>query len=296
MYEYVLLAPLQLTSFRLFIPEPIYRALFLKNLDYELVSYGVFFKNKPVGVCLARLNPNLHTLEFLHLEVQETHRRQGLGKSLVASIQKEAVKKEAVTLTFIYEHDSPHSVAIEKIFKANQWQGIRPFLIRAVFHLETFNAPLIHLKYRSSPDYKEFLWKDLSKSQRENLLFREKEGHFSHVFSPFQEEQNIEFLNSLGIQYHDRVVGWLITHRLDSDTIRYSSLYIEPSLKFRSHAMKLLADSINLHKKNPTKWAVIEIPYLYVHSSWIHFIKKRLLPSAVKVTHLWQGWNTLSTN
>lgn len=104
----------------------------------------------------------------------------------------------------------------------------------------------------------------------------------------------MEPINSLGLLYQERIVGWLITHRIDTDTIRYSAFYLEPSLRFQGAAIKMLVDSIKLHLKNPTKWGLLEIPYIQAHPSWIHFFERRLFPYAAKITKLQQAWHTLN--
>lgn len=292
MYAFTLLDHDSLPNFNSFISDKIQKAL--SNIDPEnLIIFGALKENTPIGICVATVYPILSLSEFLHIEVALEHRNHHIGRTLIAKTQEKAISIGAKIFTLVYPLEEPETAAIEKILAANHWKGSRPFLIRALFNPETFNAPIVQLNHKYPQGYKEFLWKNLKEKQKNDLLLREKKNHFSSIFSPFREKEIQEPLNSLGLQYKGRVVGWLITHRIDPKTIRYSCLYIEPSLKFRGVAMKLLADSMLLHMQKPTKWALIEIPYLQVPPSWIHFIERRILPSAVKVSRLQQGWHTL---
>ncbi|MBA3286009.1 MAG: hypothetical protein H0U27_13260, partial [Nitrosopumilus sp.] len=246
--------------------------------------------------CIALLNTNVNMLDVLHIEVDIAHRNRHIGRTLLGKVQEEATKLGAKTFSFIYPLDQPETVAIEKILDANQWKGSRKFLIRALFDPSTFkfNAPIMHLQYEYPPGYREFLWKDLKESQREDLLHRERQGHFSRAISPFREEEIMEPLNSLGLEYEGRVVGWLINHHIDPDIIRYTSFYIEPSLKYKGLAMKLMSDSLILHGDLMFhKHGLTEVPYLQVHPSYINFVERRLVPLAEKVTRLQQRWHTL---
>lgn len=261
--------------------------------EIKWIAFGAFQQNVPLGICLASLDPIQNLLEILHLEVNEAHRNKGMGTTLLSKVEEEGIAQGASIFSFIYPLNTPETFIIEKILKTNQWKGTRPFLLRAKFNPQTFDAPMVHLSYQYPPGYIEFLWKALKPNQRKDLLYRQQQGHFSRAISPFSEEKSIEPLNSLGLEYQGRVVGWIITHRIDPETIRYSVIYIEPSLKFRGLAAKLLADAILIHMQNPTQWALIEIPYLLVPHSWIRFIEKRILPSAIQVTRYQQGWNTV---
>lgn len=291
MYDFTLLN--DLSPFNNYIPKGIHDKIVSLSSEMKWIAVGSLKQDDPLGVCVASLDIDLGLLEILHLEVNAAHRKQRIGTTLLSKIQEEGIKQKAKIFSFIYPQNTPETLIIEKILKTNHWKGTRPFLIRAFFNPETFDAPMMHLHYSYPPGYKEFPWNTLKPKQRNDLLYREQQGHFSRALSPFKEEQIFEPLNSLGLEYQDRVVGWIITHRIDSDTIRYSFIYIEPSLKFRGLAAKLLMNSMLCHMKKPTKWALIEIPYLLVEPAWIRFIEKRILPSAVKVTYYRQGWSTV---
>ena len=155
-------------------------------------------------------------------------------------------------------------------------------------------APWFHLKLNYPKDFKEFLWKTLKDSDRQYIRHNEQQGRFPEFLSPLLEERTIEPMNSLGLRHKGEIVGWMVTHRIDIDTIRYSSLFIERSLQKRSLAMKLLIDSLHLHALHPTKSALVEMPYNNVDSDWIHLVNKHLVPYATEVIISMQSWITLS--
>lgn len=294
MYTFSRLSPSSIEPFSSFFPEKILKKITAEqDPGYTLITFGACDNHLPIGAGSALLNDHLHYLEILHIEVEKSHRNHHIGRTLIAKIQEAAIEHGAKIFSLIYPQNAPETPAIEKILQANHWRGSRPFMIQCYFDALTFDAPWVHFNYRYPKGYQEFRWKYLSKKERENLEYRQKQGHFPQLISPFREENQLENLNSLGLKYEKRIVGWIITHRIDSETIRYSSLYIEPSLQFRGLAIKLLANSILLHMKAPTQRAYLEIPLLHVHYSWIQFIKKRILPHAIKTIYLQQGWHTL---
>lgn len=291
MYSFTKLDLSSLSPYQHLIPQNIHSQLNALTPEFTFIAWGAQISNQvPIGICIAIIDNGLNFLEILHIEIDKEYRNQHIGRALLAHTQKEGKKHKILFSSFIYPKDTPESPPIEKILQANQWKGPRPFLTRALFDTVKFDPPLLHLKLSYPQGYKKFLWKDLSKKQRDDLLYREKQGHFSKSISPFKDENIIELANSIGLEYKDRVIGWMITHRVAPDTVRYSALYVETSHKTKGPIIKLLTDSMFLHKQHPTPWALIEIPYLQTHPSWIDFINKRILPFAFKITHLVQAW------
>lgn len=289
MYESTQLNLASLPSYNALIPKEILDQISAFSTETKLIAFGATKQGVPLGICLASLDQ--YIVEVLHLAAD--HQNIEIGTTLLSKTQDEAIKQGANTFTFVYPLDTPETPMIEKILEANHWKGTRPFLIRGLFDPATFNAPIMQFNVQYPPGYKEFLWKDLKPRQRKDLLHREQQKHFAPAVSPFNEEKILEPLNSLGLEHKGRVVGWAITHRVDPETIRYSSVYVEPELKLQGLATKLLADSMSIHIKNPTKWATVEVPYLFVHPYWVDFVEKNILPAAVKITHFRQGWHTI---
>lgn len=259
----------------------------------QLIAYAAMTDNAEiVGVAVALFEVELGHLDILHVEVHPEHRNQHIGRTLIARVQEEGERKGGKFFFFVYPQDTPETEIIERILMANNWK-VRPFLIRCQFDPTTFNPPWLHTQYEYPPDYHEFLWSELRDEERLNLRHREAQSMYSYAVSPFRDEGSIEKLNSLGLRHQGRVVGWMITHRVDPDTISYSSLYIEPSLQFCGMGVKLLINSILLHIQTPTKYAVFDVPLLQTASSWTRFIKRRLIPYAIKITRFKQGWRTV---
>jgi len=255
-----------------------------------ILAYGILCETKPVGIILASCNQTLERLDIRHFFVHPSYRNQQLGHRLLLAILEEAKKLNIHFFFLLYPSEESWSPALEKILIDVDWK-IRPFMIRCLYDVDTFDTPWIHKDYHYPQGYEEFLWLELSTDEKQQLHIQQIQRAFPAAVSPFFEEDRIEPRNSLGLRFQGRIVGWIITHRIDPETIRYTTLFVERSLWHTGISMKLLADSIHLHLKNKTKWAILEIPLLQVHSSWVRFANRRLLPYADKVTHLMQAWN-----
>ena len=60
----------------------------------------------------------------------------------------------------------------------------------------------------------------------------------------FVEDTRLEPLNSLGLRYQGEVIGWTITHRIDSETIRYSVMFVEERFQRMGRGFSLLTQAV----------------------------------------------------
>lgn len=255
-----------------------------KHSNTTNIIIGALFQGTLIGLALANCYKLSHQVDVLFLFVQQEHRCRHLGRQLLSQLVKEAKKEGGRFFSLIYLQEDPSTPALEKVFSANQWESGHPFLVHCVFNGFTFNPPWIHHAYQFPDSFEEFPWSSLSDEERKELLLRLNNRAIPAAVSPFLDEKMLEPLNSLGLRHRGRIVGWMLTHRTGPDTIRYTSLYIESDLQFLGPGVKLLTDAILIQKKSAIKWAVFDLPLLHVSSSWMRFIKRRLIPYAQAVS------------
>lgn len=74
-------------------------------------------------------------------------------------------------------------------------------------------------------------WVSLTPEERRTLQqSQENERWIPENLIPFHFEKNLEPRTSLVLRREERVVGWLLTHHLDSTTLEYSNLFVRPSV------------------------------------------------------------------
>lgn len=269
------------------------------NPDDAIIAVGARLNGEPVGIAIATANKIINRSEARTFFVRRDHPFEEVATGLISKMLEELKRENVKTCTFTYLQEDLETPKMEKILKATGWEDSRLFMLRCTFDAANFNPAWINYSYHYPKGFQEHRWTTLTKKDRLDLQMRETQHHFHFVISPFLEEEKIEPTNSLILKNRDTIAGWIITHRLNKDTIRYSSFYLDPAYRNQELGIKLLTDSIllqihSLQSPSPILWAEIEIPYLYVHRLWIQFIKKRLLPHAVKVSHLLESWHKLN--
>ncbi|MEA5514137.1 hypothetical protein [Nodularia sp. UHCC 0506] len=186
------------------------------------------------------------------------------------------------------------AVALEKILKKQHWTA--PEATALICYGTTTkikNARIIKYLDKLSPtlpdDYTIFPWHTLTEADKDFINSMMEIHPLTRRFNPFTEEKRIEPLNSLGLRYQDKVVGWMITHRTAPDTIRYTQMYVHPDYKPLSQSILFLAKAIKLQCE-----AVPEIPNATYrvevdNTPMVNFVNRRLAPHLENIRHAWQA-------
>ncbi|GAB4525549.1 MAG: hypothetical protein Tsb0014_05020 [Pleurocapsa sp.] len=215
-------------------------AILERSIVQGVVAY---LGNKEVGLVLVEIspNPNCKTAEIVSWFVLSEYRQQGIGCKLIRYLEKYLLKIHCDRLTINYQVSNSTQLAVEKILKKLKWQ--KPAINCLRFKSNTDKiAQAFWLNQFSLPkSFSVVSWSDLSSKEISNFL---KYKSDSHSIAILGRNERVEKLNSLVLYRGKQLIGWIINHRIASDTIRYSSLYIQSDLATAQLKIALLSESI----------------------------------------------------
>ena len=265
--------------------------------DSSKVAIGVELDSEPIGLIFAeylttKATPSKKFGQILSFFVVPKYRSQGIGTTLLQKISAELKHRgcEKISLKYL---DNPYQIALEKILKGQNW--LTPEATALICYSTTAklkNARIIKHLDRLSPtlldDYTIFPWHSLTEADRDYLKGVMEIHPLTRKFSPFTEEKKIEPLNSLGLRYKDKVVGWMINHRTAPDTIRYTQMYVHPDYKPLSQSILFLGKAIKLQCE-----AVPEVPRMTCrvetdNTPMVNFVNRRLAPHLENIRRAWR--------
>lgn len=255
---------------------PSYRHL-LQTLKSKglIVAVGAKFEQKPIALGLARLSPQEDSATILSIFVEPAYRSQGIGRSLLVYLEQVLQQRGCKDLELVYTAGKSTTPHLEHILQKDGWNppSLRMLICKAL-PVQMMEAPWLH-KYSLPSGFTMFPWCDLTEAERNSILEKQNAlPWYPEELSPFSEEEIIEPLNSLGLRYQGEVIGWMITHRLAPDTIRYSRLFIKKELQKLGRAIPLLAESIKMHYGSHIPYGIWTVSQ--ENSAMVNFVKSRM--------------------
>lgn len=274
---------------------------FLDNQDpygirSNLLGVALFIDNNPVGVGLASLYTKLHNAHIHVLEIAPLYDKSSLYQNLLQVITQKLIENGIRIATYNYFKEAPSSLTRENVFVEEKWNGPQPLMIECLFHRSQFDPDWWYKKIHFEKGFEEILLKDLSTSEKNDLLRRWEQGSIPDYIYPLDREKaEIEYGNSLALRHQGKIVGWMVTHRLTPDLIRYSSLYLEDEFSSTGYWLKLLIDALYIHRDNipEANQGLLEINLNQISKSWLNFIQRRLFPQASQIKHKQTFWKSL---
>jgi len=288
------------TIFKKLVPKDYWKCL--RGEDPYDVSTGEIYAavandthGTSVGIALTAYRPFMQCATLLSLPLNVSSHDQTLSLSLLTSLENDLRQKKCLIFSYTYSSNAPEAAQIESLFQHAGWPPPQPFLVR--YHLESAHfspAWFEHYRQTSLPeDFTLFHWEDLTPSQKEYLHQQEMQNSIPDGVSPFYYENTIEHLNSFGVGHQGKVIGWMITHRINPETLSYSSFYIHPDYRNSIIPLHLLATAIDKQIKSDIPKAFVEFNLSQVDHKWISFAKKRLAPYTTSVERLYEVTRTL---
>jgi GNAT superfamily N-acetyltransferase len=207
-----------------------------------MVAIGARQGLTPVGLALAAA-PSDGRVEVLSLCVQEAHRGHGLGTQLLTSLE-EALRdhNDVHVASCTYVEGSPARVAIERVLAKCGWTPPIGRMLMFQGELETLSRAHWLQNVELSDDFFLVPWGEITARERESLQrWQQAENWIPQDLEPWRHEDDFDAATSLGLRQNGRLVGWVLTHRLSADMVRFSSGWVHPSLQRRGRLFALYA-------------------------------------------------------
>jgi len=255
---------------------PLYRS-HLQQLSPQgsVVAIGALENERsPIGLALAEIEADRKSATMLSIFVHRNYRNRGIGTALLQRLEVELAKRGCTKVQLNYTTSHSLAFALERLIQKCNWQTPIPRQLVCKCDHRNLDAPWLDRDYRLPSSFTLFPWQEITTRER-NLLHRQQqtEQWIPPGLVPFQHETNLDF-NSFGLRYQNEVVGWILTHRLTPDTIRYTCAYIRPELQKLARIIYLYQKSIKLHMTRPDiPHAIWTVPFRF--KSHVGFILKR---------------------
>jgi GNAT superfamily N-acetyltransferase len=256
---------------------PIYRPL-LQSLDPggEIIGVGVSSPEQPVGLALAKILSDTNS-EILSLYVSRPHRGRGIGSSLLLNMEDALLDRGCTRAELVYAAGKPATAALESMLNKCGWALTQPRMLLCKIGTEIVNAPWVK-ELVLPPSFTMVPWSDITEEERMVIQLRqEAQKWIPDNLVPFQYEQNMEPINSLGLRFDGQIVGWILTHRIAPDTIRYTALFVHKEFP-KARALALLAEAVNRQFATLGRNSYGTFSVAVGNTTMVKFVARRLAP------------------
>ncbi len=219
--------------------------------DEAVVAFGAALFGQPIGLILAERRWN-GDMEIMTVFVKSKYRGIGAGTALLGALQQwsEAAGCASVNIGFI--HDHPDSSAFARIAEKNGWN--EPVTEMYIYKIDMDEHlahdpdmdPPVFTTYKLHAGLRPFYWRDLTEEEKAYIRSG-KNVWYPDFLDPFQQEHIVELSNSLGLRNEDgEIIGWVITHRIEANTVLYKSMYMKPEYRKYGYGPTLMAEAVNI--------------------------------------------------
>lgn len=250
--------------------------------------FAALEEGKLAGFALLVYRPAMHLADLSQLHVFEMGTIAKVAPLLLQAIEDRLFALGCVIVQHHYsseENKPPDPIEEQLVLKG--WGQKTKLSTRYYFDCYAFKPKWFTKIHRLPKGFSLVPWHSLRAEEKIRLRRMEEKSAFHPFISPFEDEEHIQKINSLGLLHEGEIVGWMITHTLpeEPDIIRYSSLYVAPEYLSKGPAAILLKESIDLQKRSPLRWSYFQVTWAFTDARWLRFINNRLCDETLRIVH-----------
>jgi uncharacterized protein (TIGR03032 family) len=240
----------------------------LAAISGELLAVSAMAGGIMVGLVIAERNPgNPAQATVCSLMVAPESRRQGIATRLLFNLQRFLARQGVQALALRYHTGAATGSPVEPMLARLGWAAPRTDFVLIQSSAEHLAGADWNKRFPIAAPYALFPWVEATVA---DMATAKTLGAPPELLPP-STAAGLEPAVSLGLRHNGALVGWLIAHRMDADTVRYSSLYVAPRHRSHARGLALLAEGFTrqhqagipqakaaVHVGNAVSWTTFE--------------------------------------
>jgi GNAT superfamily N-acetyltransferase len=211
---------------------PVMRHLVETPPEREMVYAGaVSGDGAPVGLAFGMGGPDA-TYEMVSAYVGPFHRNLGIGTALVNRLHDDFVERGYPTGAQVFTMDADDQSYGRFLMRCGFAQPfVRQLVCKTTLDLAE-SAPWL-VGAIAPEGYRIGLWADMDDEARADLQARKDTDPdlFPDSLNPFNFEEDCNFSTSVALLKGDQIVGWIITHVLGDEILRWTCSWVLTSIQ-----------------------------------------------------------------
>lgn len=146
----------------------------------------------------------------------------------------------------VYTAGGPDTEALEALFAERGWTPPETRMVTLRFTLEEIQQTPWYKRYRRRSGFDFTPWAEVTEADLEALrASHEESGWIAEDLVPWGfDQQRLDAASSVAIRLDGDVVGWVINHRIDEETLRFTCSFLRRDLSRRARIVPAYSESI----------------------------------------------------
>lgn len=208
------------------------------RIQGELLGLSAMASGVMVGFAIAERQAD-GGAQLLSLKVDRVWRRRGIGTGLLQRLMLFLAKENITPLSLRYKARAEISACFEPILARLGWSPPRTDFVLLEGRSDQLAAIDWADRFPIDAPYRLLPWAQLSGEQRAQVAALDAPSELQ----PPADPQGLEPSLCLALLHHNSLVGWLLVHRTNASSVRYSSLFVAPGHRGRARGLALLAEA-----------------------------------------------------
>lgn len=211
-------------------------SLALERISGELLGVSAMAAGAMVAFAIAERQAD-GGAQLLSLKVAPTWRRRGIGRGLLRGLMQFLVSEGVGLLTVRYRATPLTTAALEPMLARLGWEAPRTEFVLLEGRAARLAAVGWADRHPIQAPYSLLPWGRLTPEQLRVASALEAP---LELLPPQADQPQPDPFLSLALLHGQAPVGWLLVHRVGNDSVRYSSLFVQPAHRGRARALAML--------------------------------------------------------
>jgi len=241
---------------------------------FNPIAVGAIVEGRPVGLALGGVAADTDEVEILSLFVAKEFRRRGVARKLVQEFEDHARSLGRPRLTAVYMTGRPGNDVFEHIALSLGWNEPETRMVSVRFSRESLASAPWMGRYKLGEGWEIFPWADLTTEEYERIRASNEEKEWIKPdLVPWKFDRfGVEPKTSVGARYKGEVVGWVINHQIESNTIRYTCSFMRQPWGKMGKIVPLYSESFQRFVESGCEFASFTTPLH--HKGMVAFAKR----------------------
>jgi len=243
------------------------------------LAVGARQDETPVGLALGCVPlSDGDSPELLSLYLRSEGRSPEASDGLLARFEAAVRDAGFDSLGFVYTSGTREAELLEELLARRGWSSPETRMVILRFALSEVKTTPWYQRYRQRTGFELTPWVEVSEADLAALrASHEESGWIAEDLAPWGFHLNrVEPASSLAIRLEGEIVGWVLNHRMDEQTVRFTCSFLRRDLSRRGRIVPAYSESVERAEAAGFERGLFTVPKH--HRAMVAFVQRWCAP------------------